>query len=226
MFRALIFDFDGVITDSEILHFRSFNQVLAFYECCITKEQYYCDYLGLSDRDFFKLMIDEGNLEVDQQQFDALLVKKNLAFEKLASTEGSIIEGVRGFLDMLRENEVAVGIYSGALVAEIELILNDAKLRDRFEVIVAADHVVNGKPDPEGFLLALDQLNENRSEAILPAECIVIEDAHWGLEAAKQAGMHTIAVTNSYHADDLAMSEMVIDNLSELTIDDLHQLCG
>ena len=111
-------------------------------------------------------------------------------------------------------------------MAEIELILDDAGLRDRFEVIVAADHVAKGKPDPEGFLLAMDELNEKRSEAILAEQCIVIEDAHWGLEGAKAAGMHTIAVTNSYHADDLAMSEMVVDNLSELSIDDLHQLCG
>ena len=226
MFRAVIFDFDGVITDSEVLHFRSFNQVLAFYEYRISKEQYYRDYLGLTDADLFKALVDEGALEVDQQQLEALLEKKKVVFKKLASSEGSIITGVREFLDMLRKNDIAIGIYSGALAAEIELILNDAELRDYFEVIVAADHVTEGKPDPEGFLLAMDELNKKRSDAILPRECIVVEDAHWGLEGAKVAGMHTIAVTNSYHADDLAMSEMVVDNLSELSIDDLHQLCG
>ena len=84
MFRAVIFDFDGVITDSEILHFRSFNQALSFYECRITKEQYYRDYLGLTDVDLFKLLVDEGSLDVDQQQLEALLEKKKVAFEKLA----------------------------------------------------------------------------------------------------------------------------------------------
>ncbi len=226
MFRAVIFDFDGVITDSEVLHFRSFNQALAFYECRITKEQYYRDYLGLTDVDLFNLLVDEGLLEVDQEQLEKLLEQKKFTFEKLAGSEGSIIEGVREFLDMLRKNDIAIGIYSGALVAEIELILDDAGLRDYFEVIIAADHVAKGKPDPEGFLLAMDKLNEKCQEAILAGQCIVVEDAHWGLEGAKAAGMHTIAVTNSYHADDLAMSEMVVDNLSELSIDDLHQLCS
>ena len=105
------------------------------------------------------------------------------------------------------------------------MILEEARLRHLFEVIVATDQVKKGKPHPEGFLLTLQRLNENRENPIMGNQCTVIEDSHWGLEAAKAAGMHTIAVTNSYDAEQLGMAEKIVDRLSELTIDDLQQLC-
>ena len=88
-----------------------------------------------------------------------------------------------------------------------------------------AEQVKKGKPNPEGFLLSLQRLNEKRENPIMANQCIVIEDSHWGLEAAKAAGMHTIAVTNSYDAEQLRMAERIVSQLNELSIDDLHQLC-
>ena len=105
------------------------------------------------------------------------------------------------------------------------MVLEEARLRHLFEVIVSAEHIKKGKPHPEGFLLTLQRLNENREEAITGNQCIVIEDSHWGLEAAKAAGMHTIAVTNSYDAEQLSLAEKIVARLSELSIDDLQQLC-
>ena len=100
-------------------------------------------------------------------------------------------------------------------------------------ILRSAEQVKKGKPDPEGPLLTLQKLNRIVSPAeagiqnpILPDQCIVIEDSHWGLEAAKAAGMHTIAVTNSYDADQLAMAEKIVTQLSELSIDDLQKLCA
>ena len=226
MLRAVIFDFDGVISDSEILHFRAFNQMLAQYGIEITIKDYYKTYLGFNDADCYKLLIHQGLLKIDEQQIDGLVEQKKLIFEKLAKTEGRMIEGVRDFLTMLEQNDIPMAICSGALLTEVELILEEVRLRHLFEVIVAADHVKKGKPDPEGFLLTLQRLNENREEAITGNQCIVIEDSHWGLEAAKAAGMHTIAVTNSYDAEQLSMAEKVVDRLSELGMNDLQQLCS
>jgi beta-phosphoglucomutase len=98
-------------------------------------------------------------------------------------------------------------------------------LRDFFEVIVSAEDVRAGKPSPEGFLLTLQKLNECHGSATKESECVVIEDSHWGLEAAKAAGMHSIAVTNSYDADQLSLAERIVNRLSELSIGDLQQLC-
>jgi len=226
MLRAVIFDFDGVITDSEILHFRSFNQVLARHGMEITVKDYYKDYLGLTDFDCFKLFISKGWLKLDSSEIENLVEQKNRTFEKLAKTEGRIIGGVRDFLQMLKENNIPMAICSGSLQTEIEMILEEARLRSFFEVIVSAEHVRKGKPNPEGLLLTLQMLNEKSRNPALSSQCIVIEDSHWGLEAAKAAGMHTIAITNSYDAEQLSLAEKVVTHLSQLSIKDLQELCS
>jgi len=225
MLRAVIFDFDGVITDSEILHFRSFNRVLARFGAEITMKDYYKTYLGLTDVDCFNLLIHEGHLKTDTQKIEELVKQKDQIFKNLAKTEGRIIEGVQGFLKMLRQNNIPMAICSGALLAEIELILEEARLRHFFETIVSAEQVRKGKPSPDGFLLTLRKLNKGRQTPITGAQCVVIEDSHWGLQAAKGAGMHTVAVTNSYDAQQLALAEKIVARLSELSISDLQQLC-
>jgi len=225
MLRAVIFDFDGVITDSEILHLRAFNRVLAQYDIEIKTKDYYKDYLGLTDVDCFQLVARKGRLGLDGREIENLVKQKNQVFQELAKTEGRIIEGVRDFLEMLEQNNVPTAICSGAVLAEIALILEEARLRSFFAVIVSAEQVKKGKPDPEGFLLTLQKLNHEGQTQIESDQCIVIEDSHWGLEAARAAGMHTIAVTNSYDADQLAAAEKIVTQLSELSIDDLQELC-
>ena len=233
MLKTVIFDFDGVITDSEILHLRAFNRVLAQYGIEIKTKDYYKDYLGLTDVDCFQLVANKGRLGLDGREIENLVKQKNQVFQELAKTEGRIIEGVRDFLEMLRQNNVPMAICSGAVLAEIALILEEARLRPFFAVIVSAEQVKRGKPNPEGFLLTLQKLNRIVSPAeagiqnpILPNQCIVVEDSHWGLEAARAAGMHTVAVTNSYDAEQLALAEKIVTRLSELSIDDLQQLCA
>jgi beta-phosphoglucomutase len=226
MLRAVIFDFDGVITDSEILHLRAFNQVLAQYGVEISKNDYYTEYLSLSDLDCFNALVDKKVLQKPGKGIESLAEEKAEVFERLAKTEGRIIEGVRDFLQMLSQNKILMAICSGALLTEIELILEQARLRPFFEVIVSAEFVKKGKPSPEGFILTLRKLNRGRQDTILPNQCIVIEDSHWGLEAAEAAGMHSVAVTNSYDADQLTLAEKVVTKLGELSINDLQNLCG
>jgi len=226
MLKAVIFDFDGVITDSEILHLRAFNHSLAQYGIEITKNDYYTMYLGFNDTDCYKLLIEKGLLKMDEQQINTLMIQKKKIFEQLAKAEGKMIEGVRDFLNMLEQNNIPMAICSGSLLTEVEMVLEDARLRHLFEVVVSGEQVKKGKPDPEGFLLSLQRLNENREKPITANQCIVIEDSHWGLEAAKAAGMHTIAVTNSYDAGQLGIADKIVDRLNELSIDDLKQLCA
>ncbi len=225
MLRAVIFDFDGVIIDSEILHFRAFNEALAPLGVGITEQDYFKDYLGLTDLDCFKAVNSKYKLKLGNRQLENILKEKSLVFRKLVKTSGRLIEGVCDFLIMLRQNDVPMAICSGALLAEIELILEENELKSYFEVIVSADQVKRGKPYPDGLLLALQKLNEKRTPAIQPGQCIVVEDSRWGLEAAQKAGMHTVAVTNSYDADQLKMADKIVTNLNELTMSDLQQLC-
>jgi beta-phosphoglucomutase len=225
MLRAVIFDFDGVITDSEILHLRAFNEVLAQYNIEITEEVYYKEYLGFTDRDCFESVADKNDLVLDSGQIANLIKQKNVIFDELARNEATIFEGVPEFLQMLTENKIRRAICSGALLVDIQPILEKSQLGHFFEEIVSAEQIEKGKPDPEGFLLALKRLNDSSRNSIAANECVVIEDSHWGLEAAIAAGMHTVAITNTYDADQLRIAEKIVERFSELTIDDLKQLC-
>ena len=226
MLRAVIFDFDGVITDSEILHLRAFNQVLAQHNIEITEEVYYKEYLGFTDRDCFESVASKNKLGLDPEQIENLIKQKNKIFDRLAKTEATIFEGVPEFLQMLTDNKIRRAICSGALLVDIAPILEKSQLGPFFEVIVPAEQIEKGKPNPEGFLLALTRLNEGSRNSIAANECVVIEDSHWGIEAAIAAGMHTVAITNTYDAEQLGMAEKVVEHFSELTIDNLLEICA
>ncbi len=226
MLKAVIFDFDGVITDSEVLHLRAFNGSLAPYGVEIATKDYYQTYLGFCDADCYKMLVSEGLLKIEESKIGDIIKEKTRIFEELARTEGRTIEGVHDFLKMLRHNKIPMAICSGALLAEIELLLEEARLRNFFTAIVSAEQVKKGKPHPEGFLLALKRLNKGRNPAITPDQCIIIEDSQWGLQAGKAAGMHTVAVTNSYDAEQLTIAEKIVASLSDLTIEDMQQLCA
>jgi len=225
MLKAVIFDFDGVIVDTEGLHLRAFNEVAAPFNIEISEKDYYGKYLGLNDREVFEILVADNRLIGCTDKIAGLVVQKTAVFKQLAATEAAVIEGVTEFLDMLKQNNIPAAICSGALESEIKLLLTGTELSGYFHVIVAAEHVTKGKPDPEGFLLALCRLNEKLNTDIKPTECIVIEDSHWGLQAAKAAGMHPLAVTNTYTAERLTLAEKIVAKLAELKIGDLRLLC-
>ena len=223
MLKAVIFDFDGVVADSEPLHYRAFAQTVSRYGIELAKERYYTEYLGYTDIECAQAISVDFDLRLDEAGIDRLIRDKTELFGQLVRSENTIIDGVGGFVDMLRREAIRLAVCSGAFLDDIELMLDGSGLADSFEIIVAADHVSKGKPSPEGFLLALQQLNEIGPEQILPGECVVIEDSRWGLEAAAVAGMHTIAVTNTYPADQLEpLAEMVVSQLDKLTMSDLQ----
>ncbi len=227
MLKVVIFDFDGVIADSEPLHYRAFEKTVSRYGIELSKQRYYTNYLGYTDLECTQAISVDFKLGLDEAGVEKLIADKTELFGQLVKSENTIIDGVSGFVDMLSREEVRLAVCSGASLADIELMLDGSGLADSFEVIVAADHVYKGKPDPEGFLLALKQVSETGSGQIQPAECIVIEDSRWGLEAASSAGMHTIGVTNTYSADQLEpLADAVVSRLDELTMSDLQKVCA
>ncbi|MGD0596299.1 MAG: HAD family phosphatase [Sedimentisphaerales bacterium] len=225
MLGAVIFDFDGVLVDSEQIHHKAFNRVLAKFNYQLSSHEYYDRFLGLSDEELLRIVDKERHLSLSNQQFGQLLSEKANLFKEMAATEAGIIEGVPKFLNMLSDGRIPMAICSGALQPEIEMILEGAGLRSYFEVIVSAEQVERGKPDPEGFLLALKLLNKRMHKSIKPEDCVVIEDSHWGLEAARAAGMRAVAITNTYAAEHLKPADKVIVHLSDLSLSELNTIC-
>ena len=227
MLKAVIFDFDGVVSDSEMLHYKALNEIFTKYGLDVPKEVHWQKYLEYSDIENIEAVSRDYDMGLTDEQVVEIARQKTEVFDKLVKTETTIIDGVAEFVGMLTENGILLAICSGAIAGDIELMLDGYEFADAFRAIVTADDVSRGKPDPEGFLLALEKLNETiDGDRILPQECVVIEDSGWGLAAARTAGMHTAAVTNTYPAEKLAdLADKIVGKLNELTMDDLSKLC-
>ncbi len=227
MLQAVIFDFDGVICDSELLHYKALNATFNRYGVDIPKEVHWDKYLGYSDLDNIEAVNRDYNMGLSDEQVQRLIAEKKTVFDELVVKEPTVIDGVAAFIQMLVDHNIRRAICSGALRSDIDLMLAESGFADAFEVIVSADDVEHGKPDPQGYLLALDRLNQGGRARIRPSECIVIEDSHWGLEAASAAGMNPIAVTNTYTKQALdGKAGKIVDRLDMLTITEMQFLCS
>jgi HAD superfamily hydrolase (TIGR01509 family) len=222
--KAVIFDFDGVISDSEPCHFAATNKVLADFGIQLSQEEYYAEYLGFTDYELFEVVKERRKTDYKGASIEDLIAKKAVFFEETIRQTDHLIEGIPELIEKLKSSKVKIAIYSGALPADIKIMLEDSGLSDYFDVIVTADDVAKGKPDPQGYLLALEKLNGSDA-AISAKQCVVIEDSHWGIVAAKKAGMKVVAVTNSYPAGELKEADMIVDSVKHLKTGDLQKLC-
>jgi beta-phosphoglucomutase len=206
--RAVLFDFDGVIVNSEPLHFYAFHEVLKSERVEITEDEYYRDLIGVDDRGGFRHVYEKRNLPLPPGTLLALMARKSRVMMQLIHQRRfSALPGVEEFVRGLWRT-TPLAICSGALREEIEAMLEGVSLRDCFSVIVAAEDVTVGKPDPQGYLLTLDLLSEKiRHSAVpgqrippplKPADVLVIEDAPKVIQSVKAAGFPTLGVATSY----------------------------
>ncbi len=220
---ARIFDFDGVVVDSEPIHLAGFREVLAGRGIELTSEDYYSKYLGFDDHDCFAAVMADNSHRVNEQEIAAMTAEKTLLVQK-AITES--IRPLPGAIELMRaahQAGAALAICSGALREEILLAGKTVGAIELVEVVVSAEDVQAGKPDPEGYVLALKLLNEKLSQSIPPSGVWVVEDSPAGVQAGKDAGMNVLAVTNSYNRDALAAADRIVDSLTEITPVDLDQ---
>jgi HAD superfamily hydrolase (TIGR01509 family) len=221
--RAIIFDFDGVIADTEPLHFTGFRQTLADIGISLTQSDYYANYLGYDDRGCFIAALAAHQRPTDPSALIQLMQRKAHAYLESVKDHLVIFPGVREFV---RDAAAAypLAIASGALRHEIEVILEQAGLRKEFLHITSAEDVTRGKPDPQPFLQALDALNRQRlDQPITAGSCLVIEDSIPGIRGAKTAGMKVLAVANTHTIQDLYEAHAVVQNLSQVRLGELQE---
>ncbi|MBI3610619.1 MAG: HAD family phosphatase [Nitrospirae bacterium] len=226
MLRAVIFDCDGVIVDSEPHHLKAFKEVLAEEGISLSTEDYYSKYLAMDDKGCFEAVLHEHNRPVDNKILKSLIIRKMEIYRRLSQQELILYPGV---VDLVRklQGRYRLAIASGAFRGEVKFALDKGGMRDAFPVMVTAQDVRNGKPHPEAFQTALAQINAKNpvpSPAIRPDECLVIEDSLHGIEGAKAAGMKCLAVTNSYPKEKLTHADLVVKSLDQIRPDDLEKL--
>ena len=223
MLKAIIFDCDGVIADTEPLHFSTIQQALSEEGIEITREDYYRHYLALDDRGCFKLIYERHGLELTDDKLDQLKQRKAASVEPVMRKELKLFAGVVDFI-RIASRRFPLAVASGALANEIDLILEHAGVRDCFSAVVSATDVANGKPHPEPFIRALSLINSSLGASIEPAECLVIEDSVHGVQAARLAGMRCLAVTNSYDSDRLWQADIIAASLADISIEQIETL--
>lgn len=220
MLRAIIFDCDGVIADTEPLHFHAFQRVLGEEGISLTEEDYYRHYLSFDDRGCFAKAYS-GRAQPTPEKISELIARKASYLEPVMRARLKLFPGAADLIRNARKR-YPLAIASGARRSEIEFILECGGLKDCFAGIISAEDVSRGKPDPESFLKAREIICSFAGQQIAHRECLVVEDSLRGVEAALLAGMRALAVTNSYSKSELSQADLVVETLENLSLDDLE----
>ena len=216
--KAVIFDFDGVIVNSEPLHFRAFQEVLLHNGISISESEYYLELIGFDDKGAFKHIFKKHNRELDLQTYEKVLVDKSQTTMKLIrQADYSALPGAEQFIRAMHR-KCPLAICSGALRPEIEAMLVGIGLRDCFAIIVAAEDVAIGKPDPSGYLLTTKLLSEKTNTPLQPEDCLIIEDAPTVIANVRPIGFKVIGVATSYPLDKLAHANYAVPSLEASVI--------
>ncbi len=211
---AFIFDLDGVIVDTAKYHYLAWKKLANELGFEFTKEQNEL-FKGVSRKRCLEILLDIGNVEASQEQFDKWMVEKNEDYlsyiEDMDASE--ILPDVVKALDYLRDKNVPLAL--GSASKNAKPILEKVKLLPYFDVIVDGTDVAKAKPDPEVFLIAAKKM------AAKPENCIVFEDAVAGIEAANNAGMTSIGIGDS---KTLSEADYVFKDFTEISLDFLNRL--
>ncbi|MFZ2223740.1 MAG: HAD family phosphatase [Candidatus Deferrimicrobium sp.] len=217
--EAVLFDFDGILVDSEPMHHRAFTEVLDPLGMGFTWQEYVETYMGFDDRDSFREAFRSKGIGLDDATLAKLVAAKSRAF--LEGIRGGVTAypGAVSMIESLGTAGRPLALCSGALRSDIEPILEQLGIFRRFDVIVSADDVRRSKPDPESYALAYRRLSETCPRALtVPGKSFAVEDTPAGIRSAKGAGLRVLAVTNSYGPAELSEADWIIDSLGNVRI--------
>jgi beta-phosphoglucomutase len=214
--EAVIFDFDGVIVDTERLHYRTFQRVLEQLNLGFSWEDYVESYMGFDDRDAFVAAFSAGGRKLNSDILNSLITQKAQFFQEVIRDGVSAYPGVVDLIRCLHEEKLPLAISSGALRSDIDPILTILGVEECFDVIVTAEDVTKSKPDPECYQLAFDKLCNLHKTSYSKSSTVAIEDTPAGIHSAKLAGLQVIGVSNSYPSEKLLDASAVTDSLEPL----------
>jgi beta-phosphoglucomutase len=211
MIAAIVFDFDGVLADSEPLHLRALQEVLALRGATLSPQDYSTRYLGYNDADTFRVLAEDRGWPMSEREVTELVDRKTRVLESLVAGVDVLYRGAATCIERLAA-AYPLGIASGAHPHEIEAILNRSGLRHHFRFIVGSGDTPNSKPAPDPYRRAAELHG-------FPAHaCVAVEDSIWGIESARTAGLRCVGITHTYPRSALGTADVIIDSLDELTV--------
>jgi beta-phosphoglucomutase len=226
--RALLFDFNGVIVDDEPLHHALLQRVLAEEGVELDLPDPKELFLGREDRACLDMALSRAGQTADPVRLTRLQTRKDSYYQEVVRREG--YDFFPGALELVREassSGLMLGMVSGARREEIERALDQAGVRGLFKFVIAGGEPPRGKPDPRGYLMALERLNSQPplpDRLVHPHEVLAIEDSVPGLAAAQDAGLVTLGVAHSHPAERLRLADAVVERLEGLCLAELQTL--
>jgi HAD superfamily hydrolase (TIGR01509 family) len=226
LLRAVIFDFDGIIVDSEPLIFNLTQEMAALEGWAVSEEEYYRDYLAMDDRGIVEHLYNSHGHPVDVARRDELVAWKGQRYQEIIREGLPPIAGAAEFISELTPR-YPLAIASGSLRVEIHHLLTKMGLREKFSVLATADDCQRSKPDPEVYLTALSRLRRLPrfgDEPLQSEECLAIEDAPLGVVAAQAAGFKCLALAHSRPLQELQHADLVASEFADIEMRDILAL--
>lgn len=224
MLSAVIFDFDGIIVDTEPLHYKAFQEVLVPLGLGYSWEEYISRYIGYDDRDAFREAFRVAGKALKDAELQELINAKAHSFQTAVARS---VDPYPGAVDLINgiSGNLPLALCSGALLTDILPILRQLDIEEAFDVVVTADDVHASKPDPASYALAVKRLQTYLPQtAIAPSGCLAIEDTPAGIASATGAGIKVLAVTNSYPEERLTKAWRVVDSLEGISLESLRTI--
>ncbi|XWK87539.1 MAG: HAD family phosphatase [Phormidium sp.] len=199
--KAVLFDFNGIIINDEPIHEQLIEEILIAENLRPKRGEFRQICLGRSDRACLSDLFTRRGRVLTESYLNQLISRKAQAYqERIAEmAELPIYPGLEDFIPKIQAANLKIGLVTGALRSDVELVLSRANLAQYFSVMSTSDDLKVSKPEPDGYLLAIELLNQEFANLDLqPSECLAIEDTPAGITAAKRAGMQVVGVANTY----------------------------
>ncbi len=208
--RAIIFDFDGVLVDSEPLHEWAIRESVRPLGWDFTRERFYAEIVGRGDENAYWRIAEWNGAPMDEAGIRAILLEKwRLMGEGIAADKFTIQPGAAEAVRAAKRRG-PVAVCSGSVTSTVDLMLRRIGLREVLDVLVCGDDVPRMKPAPDGYLLAAKKLG------VAPGECLAIEDTPTGVKAAKNAGMRAVGVCHTVERDMLHEADYVVSRIAAI----------
>jgi beta-phosphoglucomutase len=211
--KALLFDMDGTIVDNMSFHTDTWLELLRRREIETTAEEFFRNTAGMPNAQIFRHYFGD---RLTEEEIVSLGAEKERIYRENYGPHVTPMPGLVALLELARERGIKTGLATSAPPENIEFILEKTGLRDAFDVIVGAQDVTKGKPDPEIYLVCAEKLG------IDPGECVVFEDAPMGIESGLRAGMRVVALTTVLTADEAAAIEGIEGVLTDFVGCEAH----
>lgn len=211
---AVLWDMDGVIVDTAPYHFAAWQRVFEKRGVKFTRAEFKRSF-GRRNETIIPDILNQG---ISLAEIAVIAKEKEAIFRRLGRNKIKPFPGTVNLIKRLAERRVKMALVSSTPARNIQAVLSGLDIAELFQTIISGEDVTKGKPDPEGFLLAAERLG------VSSRNCVVIEDSTAGVGAAKRAGMHCVAITNTRPGSKLKRADLIIDSMETIRVDDLEKL--